>query len=97
MRYLILFLLVVGCSSAGKEYRGVTPVRADIEGSVWDVYRQGDMVQAIRVNMEMLPAMDRMLSRAILAIERATGCKVIPNSITGDQALVNARLACDGV
>ncbi len=94
MRYLCILLLLASCSSAGKHFRGADPIRVNVDGSVWDVYQNGADVQAIRVNMEMLPAMDRMVARAITAIEQATDCNVIPNSIDGDQALVNARIDC---
>ena len=94
MRCVIILVLLAACSSPGKLYRGIAPQRVNADGSVFDVYRNGVDVQAIRVNMEMLPAMDRMVARAITAIETATGCAVIANSIRGDQALVNARVNC---
>ncbi len=95
LRYVMIFLLIAGCSSASLSYRGVDPVRVTVDGSTWDVYRSGDNVQAIRVNFEMLPEVGRMVGRAITAIERATGCGVVANSASGDQALVNARIDCE--
>ena len=94
MRYFVIFVLLAACSSPGKLYRGIEPQRVNVDGSVFDVYRNGADVQAIRVNMEMLPAMDRIVARAISAIENATGCDVVANSIDGDQALVKARINC---
>lgn len=95
MRVLMVVLLLAACSSPSLRYAKVAPVRVVVEGSVYDVYALDREVQAIRVNMEMLPNKARSFGRAIAAIEQATGCKVVDNAATGDQALVNAIIRCN--
>jgi len=69
-------------------------VRVAIEGSVFDVYVLDDEVRVIRLNFEMLPSMDMIGPRAVIAIQLATGCTVIAGSFSGDQAMAEARVSC---
>ncbi|MEE9454768.1 MAG: hypothetical protein V3V13_10350 [Paracoccaceae bacterium] len=96
MRFFTVFLLItlMACSSPSLKFSGISPVQVAVEGSVFDVYSNGKEVQAIRVNFQVLPSMSTTIARAISAIESATGCKVVPSSITGDQALVKANITC---
>ncbi len=94
MRFIAVFLLFTACSSPALRYGGMAPVRVEVGGARYDVYRLGAKVQAIRVSMELLPRKAQSFARAIAAIESATGCKVVEGSLTGDQALVQAELDC---
>ncbi len=94
MRFIAVFLLLAACSSPALRYSGVAPVRVEVEGSRYDVYRLDGEVQVIRVSMEVLPRKAQSFARAIAAIEAATGCSVVEGSLAGDQALVQARLDC---
>ena len=70
------------------------PRRVIVDGSEFDVYVSGDDVVAIRMNFEMLPTIAVIGPRAIVAMERATGCKVVAGSFVGDQAMAEARVTC---
>ena len=92
--FLCGFLVLASCSSPGGQFRGVDPVRVTVERSEFDVYVLGDQVRVIRMNFEMLPPMAVIGPRAVVAMEWATGCNVISSSFFGDQAMVQARVAC---
>ncbi len=94
MRAIVLILLLAGCSSAGLQFSGVAPVRVVVDGSTFDVYARDGDVQAIRLSHELFPNKADTLARAIAAIEQATGCQVLANSLAGDTALVKAKIRC---
>lgn len=89
-----LFLTLISCSSPGRQFSGIEPVRVTVEGSDFDVYVSGNDVRVIRMNFELLPNLAVIASRAIFAIESATGCSVVAGSYSGDQAMAQARIKC---
>ena len=92
--FMCIFLTLMSCSSPGGRFRGVEPVRVTVEGSEFDVYVLGDEVRAIRMNFEMLPTLAVIGPRAVIAMERVTGCRVVNGSFFGDQAMADARVSC---
>ncbi|PCJ76231.1 MAG: hypothetical protein COA53_02990 [Rhodobacteraceae bacterium] len=92
--FLSVFLVLLACSSPGRRFKSAEPVRVTVEGSVFDVYVLGKEVRAIRLNFEMLPAISVIGPRAVTAMERASGCRVIDGSFSGDQAMADARISC---
>ena len=92
--FMCIFLTLVACSSPGLRFSSVAPVRITVEGSVFDVYVLGDDVRAIRMNFEVLPTFAMIGPRAIIAMERATGCTVVNGTFLGDQAMADARVSC---
>lgn len=66
----------------------------EVEGSLFAVHRRGADVEVYRVSFEPLPRLETVLARALTAIETATGCGVAPGSLSGDQALIRARVEC---
>lgn len=67
-----------------------------IDGSTFSVHRQGSLVEVYRTSFEWRPPLSRVLARARLAIEQATGCPVREGSVIGDHALIRAQLDCSG-
>ena len=93
--YLVCVILVlVSCSSPGSRFNSVQPVRVTVAGSDFDVYVLGDDVRAIRMNFEVFPKLAVVGARAGVAIRLASGCAVIASSVSGDQAVMDARIAC---
>lgn len=91
---MCLFNALVSCSSATRQFSGIDPVRVTIERSVFDVYVNGNEVQIIRMNIEILPDFAMMAAREISAMEKVTGCRVVRTSFSGDQAMATARVEC---
>ena len=97
MRFFLIFVVLTAlaaCSSPGKQFSGVEPVRVIVEGSTFDIYTVGSDVKIVRLSVEMLPKRAVIGARAIVAIEQATGCKFVAGSMTGDPALMQAKISC---
>ncbi len=97
MRFSIfpcIFLVLASCSSPGRRFNNVEPVRVAVQESDFDIYVLDEEVRVIRMNFEMLPTLAVIGPRAVIAIERATGCVVIDGSFVGDQAMADARISC---
>jgi len=92
--FMCIFLVLASCSSPGRRFSSVEPVRVTVEGSDFDVYVLGEDVLGIRMNFEMLPTLAVIGPRAITAMEQVTGCKVVSGSFFGDQAMAEARVSC---
>lgn len=76
------------------EYRGIAGQRITIGQSTFDVRQDGDKALALRVNSEWAPRPETVMPRALLAIEKSTGCRV--RRMDGDQVLIEAKLDCGG-
>jgi len=63
--------------------------------SVLDVRMVGDRAEAIRINREWAPNLNYTAARFARAFEAVSGCELRPNSMQGDQVVVQARLKCD--
>ena len=97
MRFSILLFVVAiltSCSSPKSTFREVDPIQVEVDGAVFYVYHSGVEVTAIRTNFEVLPDLLDTTARALVAIELATGCNVVIGSVSGDQALIEARVDC---
>ena len=55
----------------------------------------GDRAEAIRINREWAPNLNYTAARFARAFEAASGCELRPNSMQGDQVVMQARLKCD--
>jgi len=90
----ILFaLLLAACDSPGPEFAGLPGTRVTVDGSTFSVRRSGNTAQAIRLNMERRAG---VMARGFVAIEQATGCAVRPGTLSGDPAVIYAKLTCAG-
>ena len=63
--------------------------------SVFDVRMVADRAEAIRINREWAPNLNYTAARFARAFEAASGCELRPNSMQGDQVVMQARLKCD--
>jgi hypothetical protein len=55
----------------------------------------GTRAEAIRINREWAPNLNYTAARFARAFEAASGCELRPNSMQGDQVVMQARLKCD--
>ncbi len=93
---ILLLTLPAGCGSPSPEMWGGAMREVAVDGSRFRVYMQpgGTSVEAHRVSVEMLPSLSQTLERGYRAIERATGCHIVPGSLGGDWAIVTAEVNC---
>ena len=92
--FLLAVLLVAGCSSPSMFGQPMQVVH--VADSAFKVYmRSGtDLVEGHRVSLEALPSKNLTLTKAMRAIEIATGCGIEPGSLHGDPAIINAEVDC---
>ncbi|KCV82199.1 hypothetical protein ATO10_07412 [Actibacterium atlanticum] len=82
---------LAACNSPGREMWGVAPVQVTVDGSTFSVYIHNGQAEAIRTNFEYRKG---ILERGHTAIERASGCEIVPGSFDGDPARMVAKLHC---
>lgn len=88
---ILLVLLLAACDSPGPDFGALPGTRVTVDGSTFSVRRRGNTAQAIRLNIERRAG---IMARGFIAIEQATGCEVRPGTLTGDPAVIYARLSC---
>ncbi len=87
---------LAACSPHSLPLHGGKTARVEIGGSVFAVSYTGTRAEATRISPETQPDRMTMLYRALLAIEAASGCKVLPGTLYGDWSLAEAYLDCPG-
>ncbi|OUS36848.1 hypothetical protein A9Q94_07915 [Rhodobacterales bacterium 56_14_T64] len=92
MLVVLLLVLLTGCISSTRHFRGVEAVRLQVDGSVFDIRLRGNLAEAIRVNPQYAPRMGPLRARAGFAMAKVSGCKV--TGVLGDQALMTGILDC---
>ncbi|MBT2131457.1 hypothetical protein [Aliiroseovarius lamellibrachiae] len=96
---LVLFSITqASCDSPSPQFRSkdTTTAEVTVEGSVFKIHRRENWVESYRTSFEALPNVSKVLGRAKVAIERATGCPIRQGSLSGDQGIQRAELNCDG-
>jgi hypothetical protein len=91
----VISLGVAGCNGSHPAFMSVEPQTVTVEGSKFEVRIKEDWAQVIRKNFEYVPKTGEIFPKAAQAIEIVSGCTVIPNSMKGDAALMNAKVKCD--
>lgn len=89
---LICALLLAGCSLTDPRFLGAPVTRVEIGKSTFEVRQRGDTALALRTNSEPPERYAGAMTRAVLAIEQATGCLVLRAG--GDPQAARARLDC---
>lgn len=92
--WLISALALASCDTPPPEYRGIAGQRITVGQSTFDVRQDGSKALALRVNTEWAPRPEAVAPRALVAIEKSTGCRVM--RMDGDQVLIEAKLDCGG-
>ena len=93
---LLLFplLFLAGCNTAGPGFRGIEPVKQEVEGSRFLLRVNGTLVEATRTSPEAFPRFGTVARKAGIAAHAVTGC--IPHWIRGDPAMMVIGLSCNG-
>jgi hypothetical protein len=93
-----LALAVAGCASPApfSDFAGAPPQQVRAGGSEFSVRVAGGRARAVRTDFDPQAGIRgrRIVPRAGLAMERASGCRVVPGTLTGDAAVIEAELAC---
>ncbi|MEE4117422.1 MAG: hypothetical protein V2I65_00215 [Paracoccaceae bacterium] len=91
-------LALSGCDTPSplSPFAGVPPTRVEVAGSTFSVRVAGREAQAVRTDFDARAGSRgrEIIPRAGIAMERASGCRVVPGTLKGDSAVIEARLAC---
>lgn len=87
------FVLLASCATATPHFKGVSPTRVDIDGSLFDVRVRGNLAEAVRVNGQYAPRLGPIRQRAGMAMAQVSGCEVL--DVLGDSAVTTGILGCD--
>ncbi len=90
---LLAISFVAACNAPPRDYWGVEPIRATVNGDVFDVRRMGEAAVAVRVNTAYRPRLSAVAPQARKAIEIATGCLIV-GPVTGDPVIIHATIEC---
>lgn len=88
----MFLVLLTGCATSTRHFRGVEAVRLQVDGSVFDIRLRGNLAEAIRVNPQYAPRLGPLRARAGFAMATVSGCRV--TGVLGDQALMTGILDC---
>lgn len=89
---LLMICVLCACNAPGPAFRHVPAQRISVGPSVFDLRVAGNRAQAIRLSPEWAPRPAAVAPRAVVAMERGSGCRV--DWLRGDQAVMEAGLDC---
>lgn len=85
---------LAGCASPHPAFMGMEKQVITVQGSTFHVRIKENFAEAIRTNFERIPKIGDTFPKAEIAIEQASGCKVVADSMKGDPALMVAKIDC---
>jgi predicted small secreted protein len=91
---LLASLLMTACGTATPAFRGADVSRHVVGSMTFDVRLRGDRAEAQRRNFGFGQKFPDVAAHAGIAIERASGCTIRRGTLTGDSAIVFARIDC---
>ncbi len=94
MRWIAIALLLAACNTPSPAFRGIPAERITVGPSTFDVRQSGNRVELIRISPEPVRSLRQVAPRAEVAVEQATGCPLIRDSLRGEATLMVGRLAC---
>ncbi len=90
----LALVLCAACNGPGPAMLWAQAHEVEVDGSRFRVFHQGARAEAVRLNFEFPASAPRIFPKAAIAMERATECRAIPATMTGDAALIRAVLDC---
>lgn len=91
---LAMLVLLAACNTPGQRPGYPPPAVLAVEGSMFRVFHDGRSAVAIRIDPDLKPRAGRIFARAALAMEQASGCRVVRATLAGDVTMIRADLLC---
>lgn len=92
---LMMSICLLGaCDLPTREFAGIPAQTIVVEQSTFDVRINGERAGVIRTNATGARGLVGVAGRAAVAMEMASGCDVVPGSVTGDRIVYTADLDC---
>lgn len=92
----IVVVTLTGCNTPSPAFLGEEVATVTIEGSTFAVRQSGARAELIRTNQEAVFSLRQIIPRASKAVQVATGCDPLPETWTGDQAVMRVDIDCAG-
>lgn len=89
-----LFLAFAACASPSPEFFGASKTEVTVDGRAFTVFRQENRVQVIRHGYAGMAERRAIPEQMLRAVEQATGCKAVAESLQGDSGERRGRIAC---
>ncbi len=86
--------LLLGCATAPVQQTDVVGNFVDLGAARFVVFTEDDKAVAVTLGPVQAPTADWLLPAAQQAIEQATGCPVVRDSLVQDAKTIAAQLAC---
>lgn len=100
MRVLAVLLLLCACATPSPRMMGAVRHDVHLEGTDFVVFHKDDRAEVVRMNFVVRPNRPQIHTLMEQAAAQATGCKVIPFSMTakvpGDPGMATFDLDCRG-
>ncbi len=97
-RALALLALLAACGQPSplSPFAGLPAQRVAVGGSEFSVRATASEAQAVRRGFDPNAMFQReaIATRAGLAMERASGCRVVPGTLRGDAVIIEAEMDC---
>jgi hypothetical protein len=87
-------LLLAGCDSPSPAFMRLPAQRIEVGGMLFSVRHSDTAAEAMRLAPFAHFPRGRVAYNGGLAILKASGCRIRPRSLDGDEAIVRARLDC---
>lgn len=91
---LPLLVMLAACDGPAPAMMGAEATQVSIDGVDFTIRLRETHAEAIRTNMMPNPSIGSVYPRALQAMEQASGCRVIEDSLRGDVAVMRADLDC---
>ena len=90
-------LALAGCNGPSPAMRGAQEAQVQMRGHSFNIFLQDGRAEAVRTNYVPIRRLGEVYLAGALAMEQASGCKVIDRTFRGDPAQMWARLDCGQV
>jgi len=96
MKYLpyLHLLILAACAAPSIGVMAGNSERVEVGPYQFTVNYKGAQAEAYRANVVWSPKAHEVFAAGAVAIEQASGCKVVGSSLRGDVTLVQADLSC---
>ncbi|WP_051153772.1 hypothetical protein [Litoreibacter arenae] len=87
-------LTLAACAAPSVGVMGGRSGSTVVGAYAFDVNFKGSQAEAYRSNIVLRPKASEVFAAGVTAIEQISGCRVAPNSVRGDVAMVQAEILC---
>lgn len=91
---LVLIASLSGCIAPGGGLHTLPPQRVSQDGYTFDLYFNGQVVHAVRVNQGRPESRRHFQAAFLRAVETGLDCRVLRSTVSGDLVMLTAETVC---